>query len=58
MTKSEETRLLANALRDPVELRKKLVLAIALAPPLSLRRGEMMSRRSKNKSTTRRRQGK
>ena len=28
-----ETRLLARALTDPVELKKKLILAIALAPP-------------------------
>jgi len=42
--------LLEKAFSDPVALRKKLVLAIALAPP--------KSRRSKSKSAIRRRREK
>jgi hypothetical protein len=50
VNRSQETRLLAKAFTDPVELRKKLVLAIALAPP--------KSRRSKRKIAIRRGRGK
>jgi hypothetical protein len=35
MTRPEDAKTLARALRDPTTFRKKLVLAIALAPPKS-----------------------